>query len=130
MTSRTLHCKGINLDFVTKGIIALLALVLALHAGFGCGVKQAGATIEAPCCGGNCPVPSVGGDAACCPAQNSGARAHAVSPKSSVPSFQPLADSIRSHVMMPALTGIEHASAFKDSPSGASKLALLCSLQI
>ena len=42
---------------VRKGIIALLAFVLALHAGFGSAITEAQAAIKGPCCGPNCPVP-------------------------------------------------------------------------
>src|SRR5271163_707685 len=41
---------------VRKGIIALLAFVLALHAGFQ-GITEVQAAIKAPCCGPNCPAP-------------------------------------------------------------------------
>src|SRR5712692_7097605 len=122
--------RRISLDFVKKGIIALLTFVLALHAGFGCGRAQATAAIEAPCCGANCPVPSAAGDSACCQAQNSGATAQAASAKASLPSFQSLAGPIHPCVVMPVLTGIEQLSVFPGSPPGAMKLALLCSRQI
>lgn len=112
-----------------KGILALLAFVLGIHAGFGCGSARATAAIEAPCCGANCPVPSAG-HSACCQAQNPGAAAQAVSAKANRPSFQPLADSIHPRVVMAELIGIERVSIFQNSPPGAMKLALLCSRQI
>jgi hypothetical protein len=113
---------------VKKGILALLALVLALHAGFGCGTMQAEAAIKAPCCGANCPVPSSPGDRTCCQAQNSGDAAESVSAKPCV--LSPLAVSIQAHVVMPEPAGFERLSGFKVSPPGAANLALLCSRQI
>jgi hypothetical protein len=115
---------------VKKGIFAMLALVLIVHAGFGCGVARAEAGIATPCCGPNCPFPSSAGDRACCEMQNSGDTEEVVSAKPSIPSFQPLAGSIRPYVVMRALSGFERASALQHSPPRAAKLALLCSRQI
>ncbi len=115
---------------MNKGIIVLLGLVLALHAGFGCGMAQAGVAIQAPCCGANCPVRSSSGDRVCCQAQNSGAAAEALSAKAGLPSLQPFARSIRLYAVMTALSAFEEASVFQSSPPGAVKLALLCSRQI
>jgi hypothetical protein len=115
---------------VRKAIIALLALVLALHVGFGCGMAQAAAAIKAPCCGANCPVPSSARDRACCQVQDSGAVAEVVSGKPIIPSLQPLAGSIHCAVVMPTLSSFERASVFQNSPPGVTKLALLCSRQI
>jgi len=115
---------------VRKAIIALFALVLALHVGFGCGMAQAAAAIKAPCCGANCPVPSTAGDRACCQVQDSGAAAEVASGKPIVPSLQPLAGSIRFAMVMPTPSGFERTSVFQNSPPGATKLALLCSRQI
>ncbi len=123
--------QGISFSFVKRCFIALLALVVGLHAGVGCGVAQAvAAAIETPCCGGNCPFPSTTGDAVCCHAQNSGGAAQAVSAKASLPSLQAVTGSIRPRTVMPALTGVERTSLFQNSPPGAVKLALLCSRQI
>jgi len=108
----------------------MLAFVLALHAGFGCGMAQAKATIKAPCCGANCPIPPSTGDRTCCQVQSSGADEEAVSGKPSLPSFQSLAGSIRPYVVMRTLSGFERASALQHSPPRAAKLALLCSRQI
>jgi hypothetical protein len=69
---------------VKKGVVALLALVLALYAGFSCGIGQAVAAIQAPCCGDSCPMSSAAGDAVCCLTQDSGA-AQVVSEKSRRP---------------------------------------------
>src|SRR5229473_1735583 len=119
--------QRISFDFMRKGLVALLAFVLVLHVGFGCGIAQAAvAIVEAPCCGANCPVSSTTGNAACCQAQNSGPTAQAVSPKTSLPSFQSLAGSVRPYVMR-ALTRIEQACVFQYRPPAAMKLALLCS---
>ena len=122
--------RRVSLNSVKKGIIALLGIVLALHVGFGCGVAQAGAVIELPCCGANCPFLSAAGNAACCQTQNSSAAAQAVSLKASHPSFQSVPHYIHPCVVMPALTGVERACIFQNSPPGAVKLALLCSRQI
>lgn len=113
-----------------KAIIALLALVLALHVGFGCGTAQAAAAIKAPCCGANCPVPSSANDRACCQVQDSGAAAEVVSGNPSMPSLQVLAGSIHFVAVMPTLSGSERVSIFQNSPPGATNLALLCSRQI
>jgi hypothetical protein len=120
----------VSLTSVKQGMFALLALLVALHAGFGCGVALAGVAIQAPCCGVNCPVPSSAGDHACCQAQNSGAAAEALSAKPSLPSLLPLVALVRSYVVMPALTGFEQAPVFQNSPPGTVRLALLCSRQI
>jgi hypothetical protein len=116
--------------FVKKGMFALLALLVALHGGFGCGMAQAGVAIKAPCCGANCPVPSSASDPSCCPAHNSGAAAEALSAKASLPSLQPLARSILLCAAIPPLSAFEQVSVFQSSPPGAVKLALLCSRQI
>jgi len=113
-----------------KGVIALLGLVLALQVGIGCGVGQAAAVFEVPCCGANCPFPSAAGDAACCPSQTPGAPAQAVSATTSHPSLKPVVRSIQIWVVRPALTGVEGASFSENGPPGAIKLALLCSRQI
>jgi hypothetical protein len=115
---------------VKKGIFALLALLIALQAGFGCGVALAGLAIKAPCCGANCPVPSSAGDRTCCQVQNSGAAEETLSAKPSVPPLQALGTCVHSYVVMPGLTIFERASVFQNSPPGAVKLALLCSRQI
>jgi hypothetical protein len=120
----------VSLNSVKKGIIALLGIVLALHVGISCGVAQAAAVIEVPCCGANCPFPSAAGGAACCEAQNSGAPAQAAYAKASHPSFQSVARYVHPCVVMPALTGVERACIFQNSLSNATKLALLCSRQI
>lgn len=117
-----------SLSFVKKGIFALLALLLALQASFGCGMAQADAAIKAPCCGANCPVPSSAGDGACCQVQNSSAAAEAVSAKPNVATLQPFAGSIQAYEVTPVITRFELASAA--NPPGAAKLALLCSRQI
>jgi hypothetical protein len=122
--------RRISLDFVRKGIIALLALILALHAGFSCGVGQAAAAIQAPCCGDSCPTPSVAGDAACCQTQDSGATAQVVSGRPHVPGVPILAGILRPCLASPGLCGIVQTSAFHTDPPGALKLALLCSRQI
>jgi len=130
--TKILHAvhQKISLVRVKKGILALIALVLALHAGLGCGIAQARvASIEAPCCGANCPVPSSVGDRACCQVQNSDAAAEAISGSPSTPSLQPLVGSIHPSLVMPA-TGFKQASIFVGSPPGVVKLALLCSRQI
>ena len=113
-----------------KGIIALLALVLALHAGFSCGVGLAAAAIQAPCCGDSCPMPSAAGDAACCQTQGSGAAAQVVSGKPHMPGVPILAGILRPCLALPALSGIVQTFAFHADPPGALKLALLCSRQI
>lgn len=113
-----------------KGILALLAFALVLHAGFACGIVQAETAIKAPCCGANCPVPSSAADRACCQVQNSSAAAEALSAKPDVPSFQAFAASIQSFVVMPVMMRFEQASVFQASPPGVTKLALLCSRQI
>ncbi|MBF6560384.1 MAG: hypothetical protein IVW56_08855 [Candidatus Binataceae bacterium] len=116
-----------------KGVIALLALLLAMQVGIGCGVAQAAASLEVPCCGANCPFPSATGNAACCQAQNSERSAQAVSAKASLPSMQSLTASIHPFVALVAThepDRIAQASGFPNSPSGVTKLALLCSRQI
>ena len=115
---------------VKKGMFALLALLVAMHAGVACGMAQGAVAIKAPCCGANCPVPSSAGDRACCQAQNSGAAAEALSAKASLPPLQPVTPSIRLYALMPALSAFEQAPVFESSPPGARKLALLCSRQI
>ena len=119
----------INVILVNKALLVLLALVLALHASIGCGAAQAALTIQAPCCGSNCPVGSVVGGSACCHAQDLGATAQEIS-RSSIPAVQPLAGLLRVFVISPARTATEQAFQFQGSPPGAAKLALLCSRQI
>ncbi len=119
----------ISLIVVNKVLLALLALVLAVHAGIGCGVAQAALAIEAPCCGKSCPVGSAIGESACCHAQDSGAAAQEIS-RSSIPAVQSLVGLMRLSVISPVRTAMEQASLFQGSPPGAAKLALLCSRQI
>jgi hypothetical protein len=61
LRSSPLHrtVEEISLVSVKKGMFALLALLVALHAGFACGMAQGAVAIKAPCCGANCPVPFV-----------------------------------------------------------------------
>jgi hypothetical protein len=119
----------IRVILVKKGLLALLTLVLALHAGIGCGVAQAAAAIKAPCCGNNCSIGSAIGESACCHAQDSGATAQEVS-RPSIPAVQPLLGVMRVFVISPARAAIEQVFQFQGSPPGATKLALLCSRQI
>lgn len=122
--------QRISFNFVKQGMIALLMLVLTLHAGFGCGVTQAAVTVEAPCCGMNCPFPCTVGGSGRCQAQYPGDSAQAVSAKATFPLFPPLAGFVHQYVSMPARTGFEGVSVFQANPPGAMKLALLCSRQI
>ena len=115
--------------FVRKGLLALLALVLALHAGISCGVAQAALAVEAPCCGNHCPVGSSIGESACCHAQDSDAAAQEVS-RPSVPTAHPLIGMAYASVKSPARSVLGQASLFQASGSGAAQLALLCSRQI
>jgi hypothetical protein len=115
---------------VKQGFFASLALLLALHAGFSCGTAQAGLLLQPPCCGANCPAPSSTGDRACCQLQSLGPAPIAVPVKPNVPSFQPLAGSIRTYVVTAVPSGFEGASIFQACPVRAAKLALLCSRQI
>src|SRR5260370_10986923 len=87
LRSSPLHrtVEEISLAPVKKGMFALLALLVALHAGFACGMAQGAVAIKAPCCGANCPVPSSAGDRGCCQAQISGAAAAAISANASLP---------------------------------------------
>jgi hypothetical protein len=124
--------ERVSVTFVKKGILAMLAVMLVLHASLGCGISRAETLlIKAPCCGANCPVPSSVGDRACCQGQESGAAAaEAVSAKPTLPSLQLLAVLIHKSALMPAPVGFEWASVLQATPLGATKLALLCSRQI
>src|SRR6516164_2365573 len=118
---------------VKKGLLALLALVvvlaLALHVGIGCGAVQAAVTMEASCCGNNCPMgPSVGASA-CCNSQDSESTSEEVS-KPSVPGLHPLVGLTRALIIPTARLPIEQICLFQGSPPGAAKLALFCSRQI
>lgn len=114
---------------LVKVPIALLALVLGLYASIGCSVAHATLTIEAPCCGNNCPMRSAMGESACCHAQDSGAAAREIS-RPSIPVAQPLVGFMRVSVIVPARTAFEQAFLLHGSPPGAFQLALLCSRQI
>ena len=120
---------GVSVNIMRKGLIALLALVLGLHISVGCAVAYSGLTIEAPCCGNNCPMGSAMGESACCHAQDSGVAAQAIS-RSYIPVAQPLVGLVNVSVIMPARTAFEQAFLLQGSPPGASQLALLCSRQI
>jgi hypothetical protein len=123
--------ERVSVVFVKKGILAMLAVMLVLHASLGCGISRAETLlIKAPCCGANCPVPSSVGDRACCQGQESGAAAEAVSAKPTLPSLQLLAVLIHKSSLMPAPVRFEWASVLQATPLGATKLALLCSRQI
>jgi hypothetical protein len=122
--------RRISLDSVRTGIIAVLVLVFALHAGLSCGVGQAIATIEAPCCGDRCPTPSAGGDKSCCQRLDSSLTAQVASAKPHMPSLPTMGGMLSPSLALPALSGIVQTSASWTSPPGALKLALLCSRQI
>ena len=114
---------------MNKRLLALLALVLALHVSIDCGVVQAAVTMGTPCCGHNCPMgPSVG-ESGCCHSQDSGATAEEVS-RPSVRAVHLLV------VLMPALVvwslriPIEQTYLFEGSATGSGLLAILCSRQI
>ena len=115
---------------VKKGFLASLALLLALHVGFSCGLSRAGLVFQPPCCGTNCPVPSSSGDRACCQLQSSDPALLVVPLKPSAPSFLSLAGSIQTYIAAVVQSGFERASIFQACPVGAAKLALLCSRQI
>src|ERR1700733_9755742 len=85
---------------VRKGIIALLAFVLALHAGFGGGIAQTQAAIQTPCCGTNCPAPLSATDRSCCQAQTSNSAVEAISAKPGLPSFKRFAAFIHPRVVI------------------------------
>src|ERR1700722_19993334 len=85
---------------VRKGIIALLAFVLALHAGFGGGIAQTQAAIQTPCCGTNCPVPLSANDRSCCQAETPTSGVEAISAKPSLPTAKPVAAVIHPRVVI------------------------------
>src|SRR5438876_9410412 len=91
-----------------KGLIALLALVLTLHASIGCGVVQAAAAMTAPCCGQNCPIGAAVGESACCHAQDSGMTAQEIS-RPSVPAVQLLVGLMPGFVITSAPTATQQA---------------------
>ena len=122
--------ERVSVVFVKKGILAILAITLVLHASLGCGIALAEMAFKAPCCGANCPVSSSVGDRACCPGQESGAATEEVSAKFSLPSPQLLAVFIHQSAWVPAPVRFEWASILQATPLGAAKLALLCSRQI
>jgi hypothetical protein len=119
----------ISVILVNKGLLALLALVLALHVSFGCGVVQAAATMEAPCCGPNCPMASSVGESACCHSQNSCATTEEIS-RPSIPASRPLVGLISVLIIPPARIAIEQTGLLQGSPPGSAKQALLCTRQI
>lgn len=122
--------KVLALNIVKKGLLALLMFVLVLQAGgFSCGIAAPGATIKAPCCGGNCPGGSSSTGQTCCQAQDSTGVA-ALSAKPSVATFQALVGSIQNYSVIPLLKRFERLSVFHASPPGALQLTLLCSRQI
>ena len=88
-----------------KGSITLLALVLALHVGIGCGVVYAAPAIEAPCCGQNCPMGSAVGPLAWCYAQTSGVAAQEIA-RPSIPTVQVLVSLVHVVVLASAQRGI------------------------
>lgn len=51
---------------VSKALIIFFSLVLMLQTDIGCRPVHAFATLEAPCCGPQCPLSSAGGNRACC----------------------------------------------------------------
>jgi hypothetical protein len=115
---------------VSKGIVAFLVMLIALHTvGLSCDMAQAQTAIKAPCCGPNCPVPSSTGDRACCQAQTSPQAAEAPSAKASVNPSQAFVW-IQALAVMPVMTEAERPCDFQNGPLGAARLALLCSRQI
>ena len=114
---------------VNKGLLALLMLVLALHASVGCGVVQAAATMEAPCCGQNCPMGFSVGESACCHAQDSGVAAEEIS-RPSIPVVHPSVGLMPTLIVRSARIPIKQTCLFQGSSPGAAQLALLCSRQI
>jgi hypothetical protein len=114
---------------VNKGLLALLALVLALHVSIGCGAVQAAATMEAHCCGQNCPMGSSVGESECCHAQDSGAAAGEIS-RPSIRAVHLLVGLLPALIIRSARIAIVQTCLFQGSPPGAARLALLCSRQI
>jgi hypothetical protein len=114
---------------VNKGLPALLALVLALHASIGCRVVRAAVTMEAPCCGQNCPMGSSVGESVCCHSQDSGVAAEEIS-RPSIPAVHPLVGLMPALIVRSVRIPIEQTCLFEGNSPGASQLALLCSRQI
>jgi hypothetical protein len=116
---------------VRKGIIALLAFVLALHAGFGSGVAQTQAAIKIPCCGINCPAPLSASDRSCCQAETPNSAVEAISAKPKLPTVKPFAAFIHPRVVaFASAPSLARKSTLMDSPPGSTQLAILCSRQI
>jgi hypothetical protein len=118
-----------NFMLVRTGIIALLAFVLALHAGFGGRIAQAEAAIKIPCCGTNCPVPLSASDRSCCEVQHPGPTAEAISAKPNLPSLEPLTAFIHPWVVIFSSAPNPDIKSL-GSPPGSARLAILCSRQI
>lgn len=117
--------------FVKKAILALLAIVLALHAvDLSCGIAQAQAAVRIPCCDASCPLSSAPAHRTCCQVRNPRATAGTLSARPGVPSLQPLAGPIESYAVLPVTTAFRPASSLPAGPPGAARLALLCSRQI
>ena len=114
--------------FVKKGILACLALLVALHAGFGCSVTGAAAAVET-CCGKNCPMCSTVGERACCHTQDPSATSQMISARPSLPTSQPSAVLMPACVILATRSGSQ-ALVFRDATLRAVKLSLLCSRQI
>jgi hypothetical protein len=87
-------------------------------------------TIEAPCCGGNCPFPSETSNMACCQPQHWGSAALLVSAKPGNTSVQTPAIPARQFAAMPVRGVMDHVLVAEAGPPGLAKLALLCSRQI
>lgn len=87
-------------------------------------------TIEAPCCGGNCPFPSETSNMGCCQVRHWGSAALLVSAKPGTTSVQTPAIPVRQFVAMPVRGGTEQVLVAEAGPPGVVKLALLCSRQI
>ena len=116
---------------VGKGIIALLAFVLALHAGFGGGSTQTQAAIKTPCCGTKCPAPLSANDRSCCQAETPNSAVEAISSKPSLPTVKPFAAFIHPRVVVFAsVPSLARNSVHMGSLPGSAQLAILCSRQI
>lgn len=123
----------VRLPLVKKGLVALLAVLLltATYGGSVCGSAIAATSIEAPCCGKNCPRTSALRDSACCHVRHAGSVVEALPEKSDRTTHHVSIAPCAAFLTLPKPAGENFClRLLPRSRSEAVSLALLCSRQI
>jgi hypothetical protein len=116
---------------VRKSLPVLVAMLVCLHVGFGCGTMRGAAALEVPCCSGNCRMPVAQSGQACCQQSDASAATTQAATSKPVAVAAPEALGALALLLPPILIASSTAPPRHIEEQGAgTTLALLCSRQI